>query len=543
MTMSSKSVLSIPKWQHFERGFESSFSYSDPLQDVELVGEFTSPSGKVYKLPAFWDGDSTWRIRFSPNEEGRWTYTARGIDSNDPGFLEPNGSFICSEPRGATRFGRHGPICLSEDRHFLVHADGTPFFWLADTARNGPLRSTDAEWESYLNVRKRQNFTVIQWVATQWIGAPNGDRSGALPFIGKDRIAINPKFFQRLDKRIEAMNRNGLLSAPVLLWAAEWGDPSVMSSNPGLTLPEEQAILLARYMVARWGTYFVVWILNGDGNYEESKAERWRRIGRAVFGASLHAPVCLHPQEMSWILTEFRNETWLDILGYQSGHSGSREMWDWIVAGPPAKDWTEQPFRPFINLEPVFEHIAEEAGVGYRVFDEHVVRKALYMSLFNAPIAGVSYGGHGVWGWDDGVSPTVGHASSFVPLQWQKALRMPAAEQMAFLARLFESIEWWRLKPSLELVASPRWKEKPQLAVKAIQTDAGELGLVYVPEQREVELCLDRLQSGLSVFWFNPRNGDRIRATFSGRRSRAQFTTPGPSDWILIFSNRELEAT
>lgn len=213
-------------------------------------------------------------------------------------------------------------------------------------------------------------------------------------------------------------------------------------------------------------------------------------------------------------------------------------MWDWIVAGPPATDWTEQPFRPFINLEPVYEHIADDSGLGYRVFDQHVVRRALYMSLFNAPVAGVSYGGHGVWGWDDGNSPTVGHAGSFVPLQWQKALRMPAAEQMAFLAKLFESIEWWRLRPSPELVASAQWKSKPQPMVRAMRTEAGELGIVYVPEGKGTELCLDRLQSDLPIFWFNPRNGGCIRAIFSEGRSRAQFTTPGPGDWILIFCDR-----
>jgi hypothetical protein len=538
MNMNSDQALSIPKWQRFERRFKSSFFYSNPLQEVKLVGEFISPSGKVYKTPAFWDGDSTWRIRFSPNEEGRWAYVTQCTDINNSGLHEPNGSFICSGPCGETRFERHGPICLSDNRHFLVHADGNPFLWLADTAWNGPLRSTEEEWEFYLNVRKTQKFNVIQWVAVQWIGAPNGDRYGEMPFIGTDQITINPNVFQRLDKKVEAMNRHGFLSAPVLLWAAEWGDPSVMSTNPGLTLPEDQAILLAQYMVARWGAYSIVWILNGDGSYEGSKAERWRRIGRAIFEDSTHAPVCFHPQGMSWVLPEFRNETWLDILGYQSGHSGSPEMWDWIVAGPPATDWTEQPFRPFINLEPVYEHIADDSGLGYRVFDQHVVRRALYMSLFNAPVAGVSYGGHGVWGWDDGNSPTVGHAGSFVPLQWQKALRMPAAEQMAFLAKLFESIEWWRLRPSPELVASAQWKSKPQPMVRAMRTEAGELGIVYVPEGKGTELCLDRLQSDLPIFWFNPRNGGCIRAIFSEGRSRAQFTTPGPGDWILIFCDR-----
>jgi hypothetical protein len=76
---------------------------------------------------------------------------------------------------------------------------------------------------------------------------------------------------------------------------------------------------------------------------------------------------------MSWALNEFQDETWLDIIGYQSGHAGNPEMWDWIVAGPPATDWIKEPIRSFINLEPVFEHVRNISGETYRIFEEHIV--------------------------------------------------------------------------------------------------------------------------------------------------------------------------
>jgi hypothetical protein len=90
----------------------------------------------------------------------------------------------CTPPSGSTRFRRHGPVRLSENRRYLAHADGTPFFWLADTCWNGPLRSTDEEWEQYLSVRAAQKFTAVQWVATQWIAAPQGDIEGQRAFEG-----------------------------------------------------------------------------------------------------------------------------------------------------------------------------------------------------------------------------------------------------------------------------------------------------------------------------------------------------------------------
>ena len=139
-----------------------------------------------------------------------------------------------------------------------MHEDQTPFFWLGDTAWNGALLSTPEEWNLYIRERTRQKFTAAQFVATQFRAAPEGDLNHQLAYTGDtNRIVINPAFFQRLDEKVLALNKAGLLGVPVMLWAIGGGsNPSV---NPGFALPEGQAILLARYMVARWGAYDVAW--------------------------------------------------------------------------------------------------------------------------------------------------------------------------------------------------------------------------------------------------------------------------------------------
>jgi hypothetical protein len=303
----------VSRWQRFERAFTSQAAYDNPLQDVRVTVTFRSPSGEEITLPGFWDGGSTWRVRFAPGETGTWHYTTICSNHNDSGLDGQAGAFECQPPSGPTQFNQHGRVQLSENRRHLVHADGTPFFWLADTCWNGPLRSTDSEWETYLTTRAGQKFTAVQWVATQWIAAPDGDVLGQCAFEGHEKIQINPTFFQRLDHKLDAINRAGLLGVPVLLWAANWGKSSVMNVNPGLSLPVEQATLLAEYMVARWDAYDVVWILPGDGDYRGEKAQRWKQIGRSVFGSRPHAPVSLHPAGQQWNLNEFIEESWLDI--------------------------------------------------------------------------------------------------------------------------------------------------------------------------------------------------------------------------------------
>jgi hypothetical protein len=397
--MQNESTQSIPQWRRWTHTFNSARTYATPLQDATLTVTLTSPSGKTHTLDGFWDGGTTWRVRFMPDEVGTWSFKTAWADMANVGLHGQAGTFTCSAPLNATRFDRHGALRLSDNRRYLAHADGTPFLWLADTVWNGPLLATDDEWAHYLRERMRQKINAAQWVTTQWIAAPNGDLHGQLAYIGTERIVVNPVFFQRLDAKLDAMNDAGLLAAPVLLWAARWvrpfGDNAI---NPGLSLPADQAILLARYMVARWGAHHVLWILNGDGHYNGEAAERWRIIGRGVFGVRprASAPVTLHPGGWTWIRDEFNDETWYDLLGYQSAHKVDEESLKWLVAGPPSHDWNIEPIRPVINLEPPYEDHMNMASEGLRRISAHDVRRALYTSLLIAPTAGVTYGGHGI---------------------------------------------------------------------------------------------------------------------------------------------------
>lgn len=532
--MTEKASISVPQWSRFEQQFSSEVDYSNPIQEATLRVTFTSPSGRSQTLYGFWDGRRIWRVRFIPNETGPWHFVTACSDTSNTGLHGLSGTFTCSSPEGQTIFQQHGPLRLSENRRFLCHGDGTPFFWLADTAWNGPLRSTEAEWDHYVRERVRQKFTAVQWVTTQWLSSPGGDINGDVAFTGHERLALNPTFFQRLDDRLETLNRAGLLGIPVLLWAAEWSNSEINNRNPGYTLPEDQAILLARYMVARWGAHYVAWILPGDGNYVGTKAERWRRIGRAVFEEGSHAPVLLHPNGMSLPLAEFQEESWLDINGYQSGHGDDEPTLAWIVAGPPATAWSQAPIRPFINLEPPYEnHLAYQSR---QPFDAFKVRRAMYWSLLVSPTAGVTYGGHGVWGWDDGSSAPEAHPTTGTPLPWQEALRMPAAEQMAYLARLFTSIEWWQLQPAPGLVVNQPGELTPSRHIAAAQAEAGDLALIYIPEDRQVELNLAGLQPDLAMQWFDPRTGKRSSVTVPVTGGLCRIETPAPGDWVLLLS-------
>ena len=59
----------------------------------------------------------------------------------------------------------NGRLKVSDNKRFLVHENGVPFYWLGDTAWELFHRLNREEAEKYLKQKVEQGFTVIQAVA------------------------------------------------------------------------------------------------------------------------------------------------------------------------------------------------------------------------------------------------------------------------------------------------------------------------------------------------------------------------------------------
>ena len=73
----------VEQWTRFEDTFQSTNDYDNPVREAKLRVEFTSPSSKKRTILAFWDGGRTWRVRFSPDELGKWSYRASCSDQQN----------------------------------------------------------------------------------------------------------------------------------------------------------------------------------------------------------------------------------------------------------------------------------------------------------------------------------------------------------------------------------------------------------------------------------------------------------------------------
>lgn len=504
----------VQQWTVFETEFNSTQTYENPFWDVTVRVHFTGPGGQ-HTVEAFWDGDDVWRVRFSPTAAGTWQWRTVCSDEANSGLHGQTGTLDCVPYTGSNPVLSHGPLTTSNNGRYLQFADGTPFFWLGDTAWNGVLLSKAEDWTRYLMARREQGFNVIQFVATQWRASTAGDSQGELAFEGTDHITINPAFFQRADPKVAAINEHGMIAAPVMLW-------TLTEIDPGQTLTEAASTRLVRYEQARWGAYQVVWLLGGDGRYhQDDRAARFKRIGRAVFGDRHDRLVTMHPCGVSWVGELFGEESWFDFIGYQSGHGDSAEHVRWLVQGPPATEWSNEPVKPVINLEPNYEgHPAYETG---DKFSDYHVRRASYWSLLVSPPAGVTYGNNEIWTWREDPGPAENHRNIGTVQPWHEGVETPGISNMTTLRGFFEMLRWTKMTPAPELLKQQPGDEDPNRFVAAAQTLDEAQVVIYLPLGGTVELTRD---FG-SARWFNPRTGEWSTA-------EAGYTAPDEQDWLLV---------
>lgn len=498
----------VPLHSRFDAAFESSLAYENPVQDLRLTVEFTH-SAEVFQVDAFWDGEQCWRIRFAPVHLGQWSWRTQCSRIDDKGLHGQIGHFECTESTSGNEWLINGPLRISQNRHYLEYANGKPFFWLGDTAWNGPLKAGANDWDVYLVDRKAKGFSVIQFVATQWLGGAT-DAEGRAAFTDVQRIRIDPAFFKRLDLRIDRINDFGFVAAPVLAWAKLNRDSLTLDSVESLS--DDQLIVLIRYLVSRYGAHQVVWILAGDGYYLGDEAERWRRVGRATLSGSPRLAT-MHPAARIWVNQEFEQEPWYSINGYQSGQWKGPESPRWInerlLEKPPLQTNTTRSL-PTINLEPCYEdHIPLDVPDAGRI-DALTVRRASYWSLFAAPVAGISYGAHGIWSWEQTPSIPLNHSGSGVALPWREAIKLPGSTCILHLSAIFKSIDWWRLIPCQQMLAWQPGINSPLEFVAAACTPERDLALLYSPGGGSVSICTDFFAPESQVSCIDPATGQPL---------------------------------
>ena len=160
----------------------------------------------------------------------------------------------------------HGPLQVADDHRHLVHADGTPFFYLGDTAWELFHRLNREEADRYLDDRARKGFTVIQAVVLaelDGLHVPNA--YGEKPLVDDDPTRPNEKYFEHVDFIVNAAVARGIHIGMLPTWGDKWNKK--WGAGPEIFTPENAA-MYGEFLGRRYRAKPIIWILGGDRNPE-----------------------------------------------------------------------------------------------------------------------------------------------------------------------------------------------------------------------------------------------------------------------------------
>jgi hypothetical protein len=423
----------------------------------------------------------------------------------------------------------HGDLRVSDNRRFLVHKDGTPFFYLGDTAWELFHRLNREEAERYLENRRAKGFTVIQAVVLaelDGLRAPNP--YGHTPLIENDPARPNEEYFEHVDWVIDKAAEKGLYIGLLPTWGDKVSDEHP-GAGPQIFTPAN-AEAYGRWLGERYRNRpNIIWIVGGDWTADSPSSHAiWCAMGRGVRQGDWRHLISSHPRGERRSSEWFHNEPWLDFNMYQSGHVRYRRNYEAIAA-----DYALYPIKPTMDSEPRYESAPSAGREGDRLIEAFDVRQAAYWGLF-AGAHGTTYGAQGIWNMHAPGRPSRRGSSVY----WYDLLDLPGAWDMMHVRHLMESRPVTARVPDQSLIVS----ENPSGPEYSIATRGADYAFLYSSFGKPLTVALGKISGErVTAWWFDPRTGEAARIGEYANAGVQTFTPPGSpgrgNDWVLVLDD------
>lgn len=418
---------------------------------------------------------------------------------------------------------------VSDNGRFLVYEDGTPFFYLADTAWEILSRLSREEAEYYLEDRTSKGFTVIQAVALVELDFGQPNRSGHLALKNNDPSQPDEGYFGDMDWFVRQANARGLTVALLPTWGDKWN--KAWGKGPEIFNPEN-AFAYGLFLGRRYSDAGVIWVLGGDRPIETDTHYAILRAmanGLTEGDGGTHLRT-FHPPGSATSAEWLHDEAWLDFNMWQTGHNRDRDNYHAISA-----DYARPTAKPVLDAEPGYENHPEGFNPANGYLDAYDVRKAAYGAVF-AGAFGHTYGCHDIWQFlDSSRAPAV----SWAHTPWREALSLPGSGQMRYLRALIESRPFLSRIPDQSLLASEAGVGTHH--VQATRDAGGRYALIYSASGRPFAVDISRLSGHrITIKWYNPRTGESAFRGYVPRQKVKEFTPPSSGhgqDWVLVLDN------
>lgn len=235
----------VEKWGLFELSLKGP-SAGNPYLENTLDVTF-SVGSKSVTVAGFYDGNGVYKVRFSPEQLGNWTYVTQ---SNQSALSNHSGSFRCVKPTGKN----HGPVKVV-NTYYLEYADGSQFYSVGTTAYQWTSVKQNIQEQTVKTLAKSPFNKVRMCFFPKSYSYGNTTEPWEYPYYRKDSVndfnQPNYEFFQNFDKRVAQLMDMGIQAEVILFHPYDkWG-----YFQMGNALNEK----FVRFMIARVSAYRNVW--------------------------------------------------------------------------------------------------------------------------------------------------------------------------------------------------------------------------------------------------------------------------------------------
>ncbi len=529
--------LKTEKWRQVILEFRSQAIYENPFLEAEISAVFTAPSGRRIRREAYWDGDNSYKISFAPTESGIWTWKIKAEDKSGLDGLGGEVEYV--DYSGDLAIYRHGFLKVSSSGRYLVHDDGTPFFWLGDTHwefvhgerwdwSNHP--GMDSMFRGMAQKRVAQGFNVYQTNLRSDTLMGGGSYYWSE---GKNGLLPNVGYYQKeLDRRMYYLADLGLVNALGFAWSM-----SIINNM-------ERQKPLARYIVARYGALPVIWTLAGEiagyrgGEERKILIDRWREVAEFVEKTDGYGTLqTAHYTNERPFADYYQEEAWFDFTLNQAGHG------DFPVSQKDYREFFKKyHHKPFIEGECFYEFCSTLEENGTRMCTEDMLRRAAYMSI-QLGGCGYTYGAQGIWDnvLEKGKATPLSIIFNRFDVTWYEAIEGIGAEQMGYMRSFYEKVHFEEFLPytAPENEINVFDKMPPIITVSKNH----DRMIIYYGEATTSTVKMNGLQKGLyEAAWFNPRTGRYLPYSENLIPIPGEWEIPAKkdsSDWLLMVDKKE----
>lgn len=430
----------------------------------------------------------------------------------------------------------HGRLRVSDNKHFLVFDDGTPFFYLGDTGWELFHRLSIGDAEKYLENRRSKGFTVIQAVVlAEFDGLNTPDINGDKPLTNNDLNTPNEAYFRYVDLIIKKAQEKGLFIGLLPTWGdkvdKKWGIGPVIFNK-------ENATSYGKWIGNRYKDFQnIIWIMGGDREGGGENKPVWEAMAEGIKSVDKNHLMTFHPGGERSSSEWFQDSKWLDFNMCQTGHGQrSYSIYKRIIV----RDYDLKPAKPCFDGEPRYEdHPVNWTPDVLGWFNDADIRQSLYWNLFSGSF-GHTYGCHPVWQFLVPGREPIGLARH----NWYDVVDLPGASQLIHARRLIESRPFLSRIPDQSLIVPAYYPETDFV----VATRGDGYAFVYFPSGWSAEINIFKIGAkSINAYWFDPRTGEsKSLGNFPGEGTQ-KFTPPSGgrgNDWILVLddSSRNFKA-